>query len=248
MGIVSGFNLSKITPGIRHVSEMKDVLFDTDWLKSQKEDHELYYMYRNVSKSREDLKKIEKNNLRFDITVIPPFMLGKEYVKTAGHYHPKVPGTDLSFTEVYEVLEGEAVYTLQKIDENESSKVADFKIIHAKAGDHVLIPPNYAHVTINTCNKTLIMANWVSSKFSSNYEPIKNLHGIAYYLVKGNKWIENPAYSNYPEPQVCRATDFSAPGLEKDKLMYEIIHKNPVLLDFLNRPQDFSHLWKKISR
>jgi glucose-6-phosphate isomerase len=39
---------------------------------------------------------------------------GKEYVKTAGYYHPKAPKADVSYTEIYKVLEESAIYLLQK--------------------------------------------------------------------------------------------------------------------------------------
>ena len=34
---------------------------------------------------------MEDAGLRYDITVIYPGLIGSEYVKTLGHYHPKVP-------------------------------------------------------------------------------------------------------------------------------------------------------------
>ena len=43
-------------------------------------------------------------------------MLGSEYVKTVGHYHPPVPGTDVSYPEIYQVLDGSATYLLQKVE------------------------------------------------------------------------------------------------------------------------------------
>ena len=47
-------------------------------------------------------------------------MLGLEYTKTVGHYHPQIPGTDISYPEIYQVLEGSATYLLQKVEhENE---------------------------------------------------------------------------------------------------------------------------------
>lgn len=52
--------------------------------------------------------------LRYDITVIQPVKLGKEYVKTAGRYQPKAPKTDVTYTEIYQVLEESAIYLLQK--------------------------------------------------------------------------------------------------------------------------------------
>ncbi|MEW6592519.1 MAG: glucose-6-phosphate isomerase family protein, partial [Candidatus Hadarchaeota archaeon] len=72
---------------VRLAKDMKEVILDKEWLKKN-EDVELYYMYRNLWKWGDE-RKILQNNLRYDITVIPPRTLGRELVKTAGHYHPE---------------------------------------------------------------------------------------------------------------------------------------------------------------
>ncbi len=77
---------------------MKMVLHDQKWVKTAP-NIELYYMYRGLKK---------KNGARYDITVIPPKMLGKEFVKTKGHYHIG------SYGEIYIVLKGKAIYLMQK--------------------------------------------------------------------------------------------------------------------------------------
>ena len=97
-------------------------------------------------------EKLREQNIRYDITIIPPGMLGREYIKTAGHYHPLVPGGSVTYPELYEVLEGEALYLLQRQD------LGDVVAINASAGDKVLVPPNYGHITINGSNKKLKMA------------------------------------------------------------------------------------------
>ena len=73
---------------------------------------ELYFMYREVAR-REEREEIRRRGLRYDITVIKPGLLGSEYIKTAGHYHPFKPGTGLTYPEVYEVLYGRGHYLLQ---------------------------------------------------------------------------------------------------------------------------------------
>ena len=100
-------------PDIRRLSDMREVVFDQSWLATA-EDFELYYMYRDLFLSRGDGEKLREQNLRYDITIIPPGMLGREYIKTAGHYHPLVPGGSVTYPELYEVLEGKALYLLQR--------------------------------------------------------------------------------------------------------------------------------------
>ena len=102
--------------------------------------------------------------------------MGLEFVKTYGHYHPRVnPKLRYTYPEVYEVLDGEAHYLLQRAKDEES--VDDVLLVKATRGDKVIVPPNYGHVTINPLERTLKMANWVCRSFDSVYERYAKLHG-----------------------------------------------------------------------
>ena len=163
-------------PDVRKISDMKDVIYDKDWLKKT-EDFEAYHMYRGVDK---------KNGLRYDVTEMPFKMFGKEYPKTKGHYHPG------DYGEIYQVLKGRAIYLLQ------DRELEDVVAIETKAGEVAIIPPGYGHITINPGPEKLRMANWVSPEFDSIYEPIMEKKGAA-YLYTEDGWIKNEEYENIPE-------------------------------------------------
>ena len=227
------FGNTKVAPDVRRLSDIKEVVYDREFLASSK-DLDLYYMYRDLALSRKDREAMQKENLRYDITVIPPRTLGAEYVKTLGHYHPIVPGTALSYTELYEVLEGEAHYLLQK---EEKGRVIDVVLVKAKKGDKVIMSPNYGHVTINPSNKELKMSNLVSSRFSSLYQSYKDKHGGAYYeLQKG--FVENMHYGKLPRLRIVSAKNVPELGLRKSEEIYSLVRKDIEKLSFLNRPQD----------
>jgi glucose-6-phosphate isomerase len=97
------------TPDLRRFYDMRGVIADREWLETTK-NFKLYYMYRELAWNEEELRHMREFGLRYGITVIPPAKLGKEYVKTAGHYHPKAPKADISCSEIYQVLEGSASY------------------------------------------------------------------------------------------------------------------------------------------
>lgn len=84
---------------IRRLNDMKEVIYDQGWLKTAP-NFELYYMLRGLK---------EKNGIRYDVTIIPPRLLGKEFIKTKGHYHFK------NCPEVYKVLSGQGIFLLQKL-------------------------------------------------------------------------------------------------------------------------------------
>jgi len=234
-----GGEMSK--PSVRKLDDMKDVIYDKKWLKSAG-NPELYYMYRDLSLSIKDRQIMLVNKLRYDITVIPPRMLGVEYVKTAGHYHPSAPGTDLSYAEIYEVLEGEAHYLLQK---QQNDGIVDVVLIKAEGGDKAIIPPDYGHVTINPSNKELKMCNWVARDFSSIYGPIKEKGGAAYFeLTTG--FVKNENYGDVPEMRFLQPANFPDVGLNKNREMYGLIRKDPKLLEFLTKPQEYEWLFEKV--
>jgi len=165
-------------PDIRKLKDMEDVLLNKEVAKSNPE-QEIYYMYRGLK---------EENGLRYDITVIPPFLMGEEYVKTKGHFHCA------DYGEIYTVIKGEAVFLMQKGKDS----IEDIYAVKAKAGQSVIIPSGYAHVTINASNETLELANWVSVECASDYDTIKEKKGAGYfYTIKG--WIKNTNYKNTPE-------------------------------------------------
>ena len=101
----------------------------------------------------------------------------------------------IGYPELYEVLEGIAHFLLQ------TNALDDVVLIEARKGDIVVIPPGYGHVTINpTLVETLIMANLVSTAFSSDYTWYDTMHGAAYYELVGGDVSKNPAY-----PEIGRA-------------------------------------------
>ena len=218
--------LKEVVPNIRTIEQMKEVLL----YKSLTEPKELYFMYRGVCFD-EDSAVIEENNLRYDITVIPALMLGNEFNKTAGHFHPLIPSSNLTFPEVYEVQHGVAHYLFQK---NDSSEILLFE---AEAGDKVVVPPNFGHVTINPGPECLVMANWVEKNFSSEYGLIKKSHGaMLFETLEG--WIENKNYEKIPDLQKLSIKDYPEFGFFRGKPMYNLV-KEIEKLDFLKNPAKY---------
>jgi glucose-6-phosphate isomerase len=223
------------SPEVRKLGDMKEVVLDKRFLASANVDMELYYMFRDVSKNEEDEKRIKERELRYDITIIPPNTLGAEFVKTAGHYHPLLPGSQMTCPEMYEVLEGQAHYLLQRREEERSTeKITDVIVVKAKEGDKVIIPPNYGHVTINPSKTTLKMANWVARTFSSIYEPIRVKAGAAYFELTNGEFIKNENYGAVPDIRFLKPEDtwIKQIKLNKEVAMYELL-REPEKLQFL---------------
>ena len=176
-------DLHNLTPDIRHINDMREVLYDKAWAKNAG-NSELYYMYRGIE---------EKNGIRYDITMVPANMLGQEFVKTKGHYHVG------AYQEIYTVLSGEAIYLLQKKQHGSDDELEDTYAVTCKKGDVLIIPPDYGHITINpSATEELKMANWIFGECKSDYSLFEKLQGACYYYTKTG-WVKNAHYKSIPE-------------------------------------------------
>lgn len=224
-------NIYAPEPAVRRLKDAGDVLYKSVPLN----DRPLYYMYRGVHQ-RQDRSLFLDNDIRYDLTVVLPGLINREYIKTIGHFHPLKPQSSETFPEYYEVLNGEALYILQK--NNRSGEVEEIMAVEAKKGDKVYIPPNYGHITINPGEAPLIMANLIESNFSSLYQPFADKRGAAYYCIKGDngkrEFVKNEQYHNSVGLKLV-----AAPSLEQPVYMPEGVG---LYHAFGEDPQSFSLL------
>lgn len=211
----------KLEPDVRTHEQMKPVLY----APTADAPSEFYYMYRGLCLPK-DAELFASHNVRYDITVIPPASIGKEFIKTKGHFHP-LKGNH-SYPEIYEVLSGEAYYLFQTTG---GQSIA----FHALAGDKVTVPPDYGHVTINPGKKTLVMSNLVSPEFSSDYGPFLKMHGAAFYLLESG-WVENMHYTKVSLRKGIPGKGNWQSSKNKDQ-MYDLFCKAPERFAFLNEPE-----------
>lgn len=162
----------------RNLEKMKEVLMEPDALGPE----EMYFMIRGIP----------------NITIWNPGKVGKEYVKTYGHYHKH------NEPESYLVLHGEGIFLMQKMGKTDD-EVVDIKIQKAKVGDVVDIPIGWGHVACNIGKKFLVTADNAPADAEHNqndYTAIQRMHGFAYYILEENgkpALVKNPKYKKIPE-------------------------------------------------
>ncbi len=212
---------------IRQADELRPVLADRDcWC-----DGEMYYMYRDVARPGSDRTWLSEQGIRYDITVIPPRDLCGEYIKTAGHYHPENP-EGAGYPEIYEVLKGHAHYLLQ------AHNLSQVIVVDAHAGDLVMVPPGFGHVTINPTKDTVLqMANLVSSRFQSDYREYEKLRGAAYYEMTTGEFLKNPSYPAVPPLRRVKASKFRTVSGELSEPLYSMVEQRRDVLSILNHPE-----------
>lgn len=146
-----------------------------------------------------------------NMTVITPGLLGREFPKTFGHYH------GVGLDEIYAEVLGQGVLLLQKkvIRDGQfvADQVAEVLLIKATQGDKITIPPEYGHSWSNIGRDPFItFDDWRSGHSPTDYQVIKELHGLAYYLTSENGKVvpvPNPNYKNLPQPIFLTASEFS---------------------------------------
>lgn len=228
--LMVSLNGRALEPGSRTLSAMYEVLCNPKAVVLPGETV-LYRMFRNAIQEKH-AEIFRRRRIRFDITVMAPLLLGEELNKTLGHYHPNAT-EDLTYPEIYQVLHGQATYLLQRAY---GGIITDFIVLEAAAGDAVLIPPNHGHVTVNSGEEPLVMANLVSSTFSSLYEGYIIKGGAAYYLLKGGRIMPNPKYCRLPEPR------FSKERFTVSKDLYTDFIYCPSCFSYLNDPSELENL------
>lgn len=217
-------------PQLRDGSELAGMTADPDCQVTGS----IYQMFRDVARTEDDRQWLDDQHIRYDITRIPPATFCNEFVKTKGHYHPVNPA-GFAYPEVYEVLAGSAHYLLQRPDHS------DAVLIEATAGTIVLIAPGYGHVTINPGETDLVMANLVSTGFTSDYRPYEALHGAIYYELADRTFVPNPAYLRVPPLRHLRPADLGPLGVPASGTLYGLVEER-ASLDWLNAPERFAGL------
>jgi len=196
-------------------------------------DSVLYSGYRGVGSGNPNFSKLALRQLRFDLTLIPPGGIGKEFMRTEGHEHL------LGFPEIYSVIYGRAGFLLwtMNIDRENDAMFAE-----AGEGEHVIFPPGYAHISINTGGSQLILADIVSKNAGPRFMRIKTKNGGPWWgILKENQleFVKNPRFKDfYPDGQGLRrvipAPEVPKLGLRKGMPLWELSGKVADNLNFLN--------------
>lgn len=245
-------NTIQVTEGIgfgekteRTFSEMQKYISDPN---AKASNASIYSVYRNVSR-QSDASDIQSANIRYDITIIPPGVFAgerKEFVRTAGHYHPVKPGSSTRFAEVYEVISGHAYWILQRPNFENPSEIEEIYIIEADPGEKLIMIPGFGHMLVNAFRETLVTANWIHDAFTYDYHPYQELRGSGYWMLEGEtpdtiEFMKNTNYTKVPELQKLRPRDIPELGLGRGEPAYHLV-RNLEKLDFLSNPERYTEL------
>ena len=212
-------------------------------------DDDPYYDFYKAIEKNGDRETFSSLDLRYDSTVILPGTANGEYKKTAGHFHLPIPGKPYSFPELYQVVNGTALFVMQKVDDYQKEgpmKVKDVLLAEVHAGEAIVIPPDYGHCTVNICDEAMVFINLVPVNSKNYYDSVKYSRGMSVYVYKddsGYRLEKNPRYDFDCEPRVVVPGSSDALGIKKGVPVYTEYLKNPQLYTYLNDPEEKAPLF-----
>lgn len=233
----SGFAAKKL--------EQMSGLFEDDHQEDPSEP--IYDVYRNI-RFPEDEERLQKDHYAYDITVVKAGMINDERKKTSGHYHSWNELKTSTYPEVYEVIAGTAIYVLQRADNFDDPNYDDLNIqdlilVKVKAGQSIIIPPNYGHCSINAGEGELIFSNLAYTPCKVAYAPVQYYHGMGAYIGCLNGKItvkKNPHYKELPAIKYAEVKEQENLGILFHKPMYQTYRERPSAFAFLGHVDPFT--------
>jgi glucose-6-phosphate isomerase len=223
----------------RTIAQLKPVLYAPDALP---ESDGVYHMFFPEKLPDDATEILARYHLTYSPVLLPPRLIGDEYIKTSGHYHPNIPGTAISYPEVYTGLYGHLLLFLQKRDQAIPATPQECVLIALDPGVTVTIPPEYAHVLINPTREPALMAGLFSPDFKPDYTEVHRYQGLAYYLLNHHDepFIEpNRHYADPPpllHPDHLDGTIFAPPD-DTDIPLWTSFLGDPERYAFLTQPE-----------
>lgn len=176
--LTTGFSKTAETTK-RHLSQMKDMYADVaaaeEILKT--EDPLIYEFYELGCPER-------AGDLLFGTTILYPGTVGGEYYMTKGHFH-----TQLATAEVYYTLDGEG-YMVMENPEGDTMEVP------LRKGEAIYVPRRYAHRSVNTGDKPLVMYFTFAADAGHDYGTIETKGYHKMIVEKDGKptIVDNPKW------------------------------------------------------
>lgn len=234
--LILGKELNTPSYCIRKLHDLDEV-----WAKPVDDKDRVIYRYTSGLYFREDAAVWKAANLVYGIVIFAPGLVGGEYTKSFGQYHPPIPPSNLAPPEIYTVLSGVGLFLLQRATPP-YEKIDDVVIVKLQAGESLVVPPNYGHLQINVSAEPLVFSYVVRDGMKGQYDPFRARRGAAYYVMAdggGVRYQFNPRYGNKLPLRMLRAADLcQLPDLRK-KVTYQTIRDLLPELAFLTDPTLF---------
>ncbi len=118
--------------------------------------------------------------------------------------------------------------------------------IHANAGEVVIVPPGWAHYTVNADpERNMSFGAWCIRDYGFDYEDVRAHGGLAYFPVIKEKGIEWEPNTTYRAGTIIEknAREYSEFGLKKGIPIYRQYEDDHNLFNFVTNPVTLKEIW-----
>lgn len=193
----------------------------------------------------QDKERLQSSDLLLGICIYSSGTVGREPVRSQGHIHGISESCNYSTGELYEIWYGEAIIVMQESVTDDPGTVY---IVEAKKNDVVLVPPGWAHYTVNkNPNDYMVFGAWCIRDYTFDYTDIRKRNGLSLYpIVEGDQvnFIQNAKYNKdfkIVRKNPRRYTEFN---LDYTKSIYQQYSSNSNDFDFITNPKKYKNTFK----
>ncbi|MCI1859117.1 MAG: hypothetical protein LKI80_13290 [Sporolactobacillus sp.] len=226
-------------PEYRHLRDIRQSLLD-----SHAQGPEILYSIAMDVGRIKDYDDLTKRMLLYGIVIFNKGRIGVEPVRSQGHIHAVSCSVHSSTPEVYEVWDGQAIIYMQEFTQNNPGHCY---AVYAEKGDIVVVPPAWAHCTINAdSDHHLIFGAWCVRDYAFDYRAIRAHKGLAFYPIVNQSgqitWRHNDHYQQ-ADLQEKKPRDYTDLRLTNSLSIYEQYIQNHDCFNFITRP-GYNYLWE----
>ncbi|HEY6447630.1 MAG TPA: glucose-6-phosphate isomerase family protein [Acidobacteriaceae bacterium] len=202
----------------------------------------VYGIAMDVGKE-EDRAELQRRSLLFGVVVYASGRLGEEPVRSQGHVHAIAPHCGWSTPELFEIWEGRTViYAQQSAGDDPGRCIA----VEAGPGDHVVVPPGWAHAVINASeSERMVFGALCERQYGFVYDEIRAHGGLAWFpLLRdgGVEWQANPRYAS-SLLSVRAARQYPELGVAPGVPIYRQFEDHPDRLQWVSEPARAASFW-----
>ncbi len=177
-------------------------------------------------------QSVFENNLKYDLLIIPPGLLGIEFIKSHIFYTPESHIRNrLRFSSVVEAINATTTILMQKIipnfEEEDQPTIEEGILIELKAGEKFAIPEGYYYTFINASEEPIILSRLYKNYNIADYTQDERTYTMAYFCIRKNarqELVYNPKFRKIPSIKKInpRANHFPIIGFEEHVPLYRL--------------------------
>ena len=220
---------------VRRLDEVRPFLRDP---QATGPDH-LYTIYMDI-RVPESVAARQSLGLGYGAVVTNHGSLGGEALRSQGHVHSAPEATGVAYSEIYEFWHGRGLVYMQ---DRATPDVEDVIVIEAGPGDKVVIPPGWAHATVNVGDGPMAFGAVYALEAQLLYEPLRKLQGTAHYVLADGTLEPNPRYRSVPPARRKLPHEIPEHGIGHGR---PALSGEPGLLELVSRPERYPAVWKRL--